>query len=265
MHFNSLNITVFSGILHSSLFYTNTTNTTGILGLSISHKILKYTTLINQIAKHGIDALFFTSLRRELQSSRQFCSCSSRWTPPHRRDFQLCHSPWCAPAGTAPACTEDTASHTHSRNRLPYKWSDVQMTDVSPAVFFFLFAAYRLTETLIWGSDWSPWCDSRAWHSGFVSDSCCTDYQATCHMCQRWSTHKVGSIHDAILNRVSAVQGELQDLLLLLPRRLPDHLLNEHTQLWSSHRKHRLCSAIVTIGQSQSDQNVLDVSCYQFM
>lgn len=38
-------------------------------------------------------------------------------------------------------------------------------------------------------------------------------------------TYKVGSIHDAILHRVSAVQGELQDLLLPLPTLLPDHLL----------------------------------------
>lgn len=56
--------------------------------------------------------LLFTSLRRELQSSQQFYSCSSQWTPHHHQDFQLCRSPWCAPAGTAPACAKDTASHT---------------------------------------------------------------------------------------------------------------------------------------------------------
>lgn len=38
-------------------------------------------------------------------------------------------------------------------------------------------------------------------------------------------TYKVGRIHDAILNRVSAVQGEFQDLLLLLPTLLLNHLL----------------------------------------
>lgn len=43
--------------------------------------------------------------------------------------------------------------------------------------------------------------------------------------CLNLSTHKVGSIHDAILYRVSAVQSELQDLLLPLPTLLPDHLL----------------------------------------
>lgn len=40
-----------------------------------------------------------------------------------------------------------------------------------------------------------------------------------------WSTYEVGSIHDAILHWVSAVQGEFQDLLLLLPTLLLDHLL----------------------------------------
>ena len=34
------------------------------------------------------------------------------------------------------------------------------------------------------------------------------------------ATYKVGSIHDAILHWVSAVQGELQGLLLLLATRL---------------------------------------------
>lgn len=38
-------------------------------------------------------------------------------------------------------------------------------------------------------------------------------------------TYKVGRIHDAILNRMSAVQGEFQDLLLLLPTLLLNHLL----------------------------------------
>lgn len=50
-----------------------------------------------------------------------------------------------------------------------------------------------------------------------MSDSDCTQLN--------WSTHEVGSIHDAILYRVSAVQGELQDLLLPLPTLLLDHLL----------------------------------------
>lgn len=38
-------------------------------------------------------------------------------------------------------------------------------------------------------------------------------------------TYKVGRIHDAILNRMSAIQGEFQDLLLLLPTLLLNHLL----------------------------------------
>lgn len=62
--------------------------------------------------------LLFTSLRRELQSSQQFYSCSSQWTPHHHQDFQLCRSPWYAPAGTAPACAEDTQV-THSKHQ---KW-----------------------------------------------------------------------------------------------------------------------------------------------
>lgn len=38
-------------------------------------------------------------------------------------------------------------------------------------------------------------------------------------------TYKVGCIHDAILNRMGAVQSEFQDLLLLLPTLLLHHLL----------------------------------------
>lgn len=38
-------------------------------------------------------------------------------------------------------------------------------------------------------------------------------------------TYKVGCIHDAILDRMGAVQGELQDLLLLLSTLLLHHLL----------------------------------------
>lgn len=42
------------------------------------------------------------------------------------------------------------------------------------------------------------------------------------HLLQWNSTYKVGRIHNAILHRVRAVQGELQDLLLLLATLLLD-------------------------------------------
>lgn len=38
-------------------------------------------------------------------------------------------------------------------------------------------------------------------------------------------THKVCCIHDAILNRMGAIQGEFQDLLLFLSTLLLNHLL----------------------------------------
>lgn len=38
-------------------------------------------------------------------------------------------------------------------------------------------------------------------------------------------THKVGCIHDAILNRMGAIQSEFQDLLLFLSTLLLNHLL----------------------------------------
>lgn len=37
------------------------------------------------------------------------------------------------------------------------------------------------------------------------------------HASEKLYTYKVSSIHDAILHRMGAVQGELQDLLFLLP------------------------------------------------
>lgn len=51
-------------------------------------------------------------------------------------------------------------------------------------------------------------------------------------------THKVGSIHDAVLHRMGAVQSELQQLLLLLPpfTRVLLLLLGEEKSLKSQQR-----------------------------
>lgn len=52
--------------------------------------------------KNTGDKRFHTSLRRELQSSLWFYSCFFQWTPHLHPGLQLCHSPWCVRAGTAP-------------------------------------------------------------------------------------------------------------------------------------------------------------------
>lgn len=56
--------------------------------------------------------ILYTSLRRELLSSRRSCSCSSLWTPRHHQGFQLCRSPWSAPARTAPEGVQYARDHT---------------------------------------------------------------------------------------------------------------------------------------------------------